>query len=104
MYHEAFATMRAILDAAATAAGQSVGPETIDELTYLVSTLSDGFALNWLVFTDRTAAELQIEHVLGVLDAWMATNLGAASVPARRVSTVPPAVTLRSLASWVSVD
>ncbi|MBV6761917.1 MULTISPECIES: TetR/AcrR family transcriptional regulator [Rhodococcus] len=104
VYNEALATMRAILDAAATAAGQSVGPETIDELTYLVSTLSDGFALNWLVFTDRTTAELQIELVLGILDAWMAANLGAASVPARRVSTVPPAVTLRSLASWVSVD
>ncbi|KAF0959303.1 TetR/AcrR family transcriptional regulator [Rhodococcus sp. T7] len=103
VYNEAFATMGRILDAAATAAGQSVDPKTIDELTYIMSVLSDGFALNWLV-TDRTAAESQIELTLGVLDAWMATNLGAASVPARRASTVSPEQTLRSLVSWVSVD
>ena len=55
VYNEAFATMRTILEAAATGAGQPVDPDTIDALTYIVSTLSDGFALNWLVFTDRTS-------------------------------------------------
>ncbi|QSE81385.1 TetR/AcrR family transcriptional regulator [Rhodococcus koreensis] len=103
VYNEAFATMRPILDAAATAAGQSVDPRTIDELTYIVSVLSDGFALNWLV-TDRTSAEPQIELTLGVLDAWMATNLGASSVPVGRASTVSSQPTLRSLVSWVSVE
>lgn len=35
---------------------------------------------------------------------WMATNLGDVSLPARRASTVSHAETLRSLASWVSVE
>ncbi|MDF3307327.1 TetR/AcrR family transcriptional regulator [Rhodococcus sp. T2V] len=104
VYNEAFATMRAILEAAATAAGQSVDPETIGELTYIVSTLSDGFALNWMVFTDRTTAESQIELVLGVLDAWMAANLGDVSGPAAPAAKASPEDALRSLVSWVSVE
>lgn len=84
VYKEAFGTIRPILEAGAAAAGQSVDANTIDELTYIMSTLSDGFALNWLVFTDRTAAEQQIELNLGVLDAWMAAHLGDASGPAAR--------------------
>lgn len=79
VYNEAFATMRPILAGAATSAGRSVDPKTMDDLIYIVSTLSDGFALNWLVFTDRAAAERQIELTLGVLDAWMSANLGDAS-------------------------
>ncbi|MEU2007181.1 TetR/AcrR family transcriptional regulator [Rhodococcus sp. NPDC019627] len=102
VYNEAFATMRVILEAAATSAGQSVDPDTVDALTYILSTLSDGFALNWLVFTDPTAAERQIELTLGVLDAWMAANLGDASRPV--VSKASPEETLRSLVSWVSVQ
>jgi AcrR family transcriptional regulator len=101
VYNEAFATMRAILE---TAAGRPVDAAIIDELTYMMSVLSDGFALNWLVFTNRTAAEPQIELTVGVLDAWMATNLGDVSRPARGASTVSPAETSRSLASWVSVQ
>ena len=104
VYNEAFATMRAILEAAATDAGQSVDPKTIDELTYIVSTLSDGFALNWLVFTDRAAAESQIELVLGVLDAWMAANLGDAPRLVAPAAKASPEDALRSLVSWVSVD
>jgi AcrR family transcriptional regulator len=104
VYNEAFATMRRILEAAATGAGQSVDPKTIDELTYIVSTLSDGFALNWLVFTDRTVAESQIELVLGVLDAWMAANLGDVPRPATPAAKTSPEEALRSLVSWVSVD
>ncbi len=90
--------------AAATDAGQSVDPKTIAELAYIVSTLSDGFALNWLVFTDRTAAELQIELVLGVLDAWMAANVGDVPRPAAPAAKASPEDALRSLVSWVSVE
>jgi AcrR family transcriptional regulator len=85
VYNDAFGTMREVLEAAGPAAGQSIDQTTINELTYIVSTLSDGFALSWLVFADRTAAERQIELTLSVLDAWMAANLGAAS--ARRSRT-----------------
>ncbi len=76
VYNEGFGTMRSILESAAETSGQTVNEATIDELTYIVSTLSDGFALNWLVFADRAAAERQIELTLNVLDAWMATSLG----------------------------
>ena len=95
--------MRAILETAATGARKPVDPKTLDELPYIVSTLSDGFALNWLVFTDRTTAEQQTELVLSVLDTWMAANLGDAAEPATRVSTPPPEETLQTLVSWVSV-
>ncbi|MFI5500729.1 TetR/AcrR family transcriptional regulator [Nocardia asteroides] len=100
VYTEAYSTMRAILVANAAATGTSIDPDTIDQLTYIVSALSDGFALNWLVFTGRDAAAPQIELSLGVLDTWMDAHLGdrAAGVAAA------PEPTLRSLVSWVSVD
>jgi len=104
VYNEAFATVRAILETAATAGGRPVDPRTLDELTYIVSTLSDGFALNWLVFTDPTAAERQIELTVGVLDAWMAATLGDAAEPAAKLTKASPEETLRSLVSWVSVE
>ncbi|QSE86286.1 TetR/AcrR family transcriptional regulator [Rhodococcus koreensis] len=105
VYNEASATLRAILESAATAADQLVDPHTIDALTYIVSTLSDGFALNWLVFTDPPAAERQIELILGVLDAWMAAHLGDAPAPAAPApKTASPEEAMRSLVSWVSVE
>ncbi|MEN0138039.1 MAG: TetR family transcriptional regulator [Rhodococcus sp. (in: high G+C Gram-positive bacteria)] len=103
-YNEAFATMRAILETAAATAGRPVDSAILDELTYIVSVLSDGFALNWLVFTNRTAAEPQIELTLGVLDAWMATHLGDAAGSVAPTSEDAPEPTLRSLVSWVSVE
>jgi AcrR family transcriptional regulator len=103
VYNEAFATLRAILEAAAPATDRPVDPDTMDALTYIVSTLSDGFALNWLVFTNRTAAERQIELVLGVLDAWMAAHLGDAPAPAAPKAASPEEA-MRSLVSWVSVE
>ncbi|MGS2809230.1 TetR/AcrR family transcriptional regulator [Nocardia sp. FDAARGOS_372] len=103
VYNEAFATMRTILETVATEAGQTVEPDTLDALTYIVSALSDGFALNWLVFTDRTATASQIELTLGVLDAWIAANLGGAAAPAVTVPQVSTEQTLRSLVSWVNV-
>ena len=104
VYNEASATIRTKLESVATASGRPVDPDTIDALTYIVSTLSDGFALNWLVFTKRTAAEPQIELTVGVLDAWMATHLGDSSGSVAQPSTDSPEPTLRSLVSWVSVD
>jgi AcrR family transcriptional regulator len=111
LYDESFATMRPILEAAATAAGQSFDPKALDELPYVVSVLSDGFALNWLVFTDRTAAQQQMELVVGVLDAWMAANLGdtfesadPASKAGARSAKASPEESMRSLVSWVNVN
>ncbi|MBC2640812.1 MULTISPECIES: TetR/AcrR family transcriptional regulator [unclassified Rhodococcus (in: high G+C Gram-positive bacteria)] len=104
VYNEAFATIRAILAAATTAAGRPVDATIISELTHIVSVLADGFALNWLVFTNRTAAEPQIEITVGVLDTWMAARLGDSAGSAAQPSKDSPAPTLRSLVSWVSVD
>ncbi|MFE6925356.1 TetR/AcrR family transcriptional regulator [Nocardia sp. NPDC057663] len=104
VYNEAFSTMRTILEGTTTAAGRPVGPDTIDQLIYVVSALSDGFALNWLVFTDAAAARAQMELTVGVLDAWMAANLGDAAAPAVRPAEIAPEPDMRSLVSWVRVD
>ncbi|MEU3010476.1 TetR/AcrR family transcriptional regulator [Nocardia asteroides] len=102
VYNEAYGTMRTILAANATATGAAITPELLDQLTYILSALSDGFALNWLVFTDHKAAEPQIELSVGVLDAWLAANLGAGA--STGTAQAAPEPTLRSLVSWVSVD
>ncbi|WP_067707173.1 TetR/AcrR family transcriptional regulator [Nocardia yamanashiensis] len=101
VYSEAFTTMRTIVDAAATASGETIAPDTVEALIYMVTTLSDGFALNWLVFTDDAAARRQIELTLGALDAWMAVNLepGADTPGPRPVPEAAP----RPLMSWVNV-
>ncbi|PKV82069.1 TetR/AcrR family transcriptional regulator [Nocardia fluminea] len=104
VYNAAFATMRTILEGTTTAAGRPVDLETIDQLIFVVSALSDGFALNWLVFTDAAAARAQVELTVGVLDAWMAVNLGEAGAPAGRPVDVAPERDMRSLVSWVRVD
>ncbi|MEV0078336.1 TetR/AcrR family transcriptional regulator [Nocardia neocaledoniensis] len=104
VYSEAHGTMRTILTGTTTAAGKPVDPDTIDQLIYVVSALSDGFALNWLVFTDVEAARTQLELTLGVLDAWMAANLGGPVVPTARPVADPPETDMRSLVSWVRMD
>ncbi|MGV9823504.1 TetR/AcrR family transcriptional regulator [Nocardia xishanensis] len=105
VYNAAFETMRTILETTTTAAGRPADPDTIDRLIYLVSALSDGFALNWLVFTDTAASASQIELTLGVLDTWMSANLGdAAAAPAVQTADIAPAQDMRSLVSWVRTD
>ncbi|MEU4813000.1 TetR/AcrR family transcriptional regulator [Nocardia fluminea] len=104
VYNAAFATMRTILEGTTTAAGRPVAPETIDQLIFVVSALSDGFALNWLVFTDTAAARAQVELTVDVLDAWMAVNLGETGAPAARPVDVAPEPDMRSLVSWVRMD
>ena len=104
VYNEVFATLRTILQTAATAQGRPADPDTIDALTYIVSTLSDGFALNWLAFTDRTATESQIQLTLSVLDAWTAAHLGNTTEPATPAAQISPTTTACSLMSWVGTE
>ncbi|NMO00651.1 TetR/AcrR family transcriptional regulator [Gordonia sp. TBRC 11910] len=110
VYDEAITTMRDIVGAAAESAGQDLEPEIVDELVTLVTTMSDGFALNYLVFPDRDAALHQIDLLVGVLDMWMDARLAAAPADSRSASVVvsmfdgvtPPESRLRSsLVSWV---
>jgi hypothetical protein len=50
-----------------------------------VGTLSDGFAINFLTYGDRAAAEAQMEVTASVLESWLSARLAsAASKPARR--------------------
>ncbi|MDO3638622.1 TetR/AcrR family transcriptional regulator [Mycolicibacterium arseniciresistens] len=104
VYTEAFVTMRSIFESAAARSGQPIDPDIVEALTYMVSTLSDGFALNWLVFTDRAAARRQMELAVSALDAWMAAHLGSESSTRTPAASNPSSAgDLRSLVSWVSV-
>ncbi|MGW5437109.1 TetR/AcrR family transcriptional regulator [Nocardia asteroides] len=104
VYNAAYATMRTIIEGTTTAAGRPIAPDTIDQLIYVVSALSDGFALNWLVFTDEAAARAQVEITIGVLDAWMAANLGEVAAPEVPPADIAPEPDMRSLVSWVRMD
>ncbi|MBF6428547.1 TetR/AcrR family transcriptional regulator [Nocardia cyriacigeorgica] len=104
VYTEAYATMRTILEGTTTASGRPLDPGMIDQLIYVVSALSDGFALNWLVFSDADAARAQVELTLGVLDAWMAANLGNTAAQATAPADTTPEPTMRSLVSWVRTN
>ncbi|MFI9123518.1 TetR/AcrR family transcriptional regulator [Streptomyces bikiniensis] len=73
VYNEAFNVVRSIL--ARAAAGQDVPPETIDEIGYVIGTLSDGFVVNWLTYGNRSRAVQQAQTVVDVFDAWLAVKL-----------------------------
>ncbi|TCJ31097.1 TetR/AcrR family transcriptional regulator [Nocardioides jejuensis] len=73
VFDEAVASVRrALTDASAS---NPVQPETIDEIAYVIGTLSDGFGVNWLTYGDRAAAEAQIDVTTTVFDTWLATRL-----------------------------
>lgn len=110
VYDEAIGTVRSILVADAAAAGQSIGEETLDRLAYVVTVISDGFAINWMVYR-AAGLEPEIDLTIGLLDAWLAVNL-----PGGRDSAVLPAGTagpqpgeagspakVADLVSWVDV-
>ncbi|WP_225804819.1 TetR/AcrR family transcriptional regulator [Streptomyces sp. NK15101] len=78
VYDEAFEAARTVLQS--TASSRPLEAETIDEIAYVLATLADGFALNWLTYGDRSAAVKQMEVTAAVLDSWLAVRL--ASVPA----------------------
>ncbi|PWN02950.1 TetR/AcrR family transcriptional regulator [Nocardioides silvaticus] len=83
VYDHAFETLRKALTEAA--ADDPVTPEVIDEIAYVLATLADGFAVNWLTFNDVAVARGQMEVNCSVLDAWLSSRLAtAAAKPARR--------------------
>ncbi|WP_433760258.1 TetR/AcrR family transcriptional regulator [Nocardia sp. CA-135398] len=102
VYNQAFAVLRSILGKANS--DQALDAETIDEISYIVAALSDGFALNWLTFGDREAAARQVDTSIAVLDAWLATKLASpASAEQRAPEPVQPKTGMSSLISWVNV-
>ncbi|MFE3960728.1 TetR/AcrR family transcriptional regulator [Nocardia sp. NPDC059091] len=99
VYNEAFAVMRRILGAANS--DISVDAETIDEIAYAITSLSDGFALAWLTFGDRAESAAQAKITVGIFDAWLATKLGPTEQEGT-TETVAEPPTVRSLMSWMS--
>ncbi len=73
VYDEAIETSRALLREAG--AGQGVPKRTIDEAAYVIATLSDGFAVNFLTYGDAAAAKKQMKVSESVLDSWLAAKL-----------------------------
>ena len=78
VYDQAMEAMRTALRNAAS--DHPLEPETIDEIAYVIATLADGFALNWLTYRDRSAATEQMRISVSVLESWLTTRLE--SVPA----------------------
>lgn len=70
VFDEAVASTRTVLQEAARE--DPVDPDTLDEMVYVLGTLADGFAVNWLTYGDRARAEAQIELTLSVFDTWLA--------------------------------
>ncbi|MGW5645361.1 TetR/AcrR family transcriptional regulator [Saccharopolyspora sp. NPDC003752] len=73
VYDKAMETVRTALRNAA--ADHPVEPETIDQITYVIACLADGFGLNWLTYGDRSAAAEQMRISASVLESWLATRL-----------------------------
>lgn len=70
------------------AAEEGIAIEVVEDIPYVVGALSDGFAINYLTYGDRAAAERQMDVAVAVLDSWLATRLAApAAKPSRRKRT-----------------
>ncbi|MGV9888159.1 TetR/AcrR family transcriptional regulator [Streptomyces sp. NPDC003395] len=78
VYDEALEAVRAALRNATEE--HPVESETIDQITYVIATLADGFALNWLTYGDPSAATEQMETATSVLESWLAVRLGTVAV------------------------
>lgn len=78
VYDQALESLRAALRGAS--AEHPVEPETIDQIAYVIATLADGFAMNWLTYGDRSAATEQMGITESVLQSWLAAKLEPASV------------------------
>lgn len=72
VYDKAMETVRSALR---DAADHPLEPETIDAIAYVIASLADGFALNWLTYGDRAVAAEQMQLSTSVLESWLATRL-----------------------------
>ncbi|MEV6218169.1 TetR/AcrR family transcriptional regulator [Nocardia sp. NPDC051833] len=101
LYSATFTTMRSIFE---PFTADSVTPDTVDRLIFVVFALSDGFGLNALTSTDPAAARAQLESTVGMLDAWMEVHLGEPEAPTASSADSEPESPMRSLVSWVRRD
>lgn len=65
---------------------EGVAAEVVEDIPYVIGALSDGFAINFLTYGDRAAAEAQMDLTATVLDSWLSARLaaGTSKAPARR--------------------
>lgn len=82
VYDQAFDAVRDVLRESGSQ--QPLDPAVIDEITYVIATLADGFAMNWYTYGDRAATEQQVEINCSVLRSWLAVRLAAEPAPAPR--------------------
>lgn len=75
IYDEALEVLRGLLRDAD--AEHVLTSDDVDEFAYVIATLADGFALNWLTYGDPSAAQEQMAVVASVLDAWVSARLAA---------------------------
>lgn len=73
VYERAFETMRGILRKAAP--GDQLSSEAIEDIVNVITSLADGFALNWLTRGDDSLADDKINLVTAVLDSWLADRI-----------------------------
>ena len=71
------------LDALQTALREASGDQPVDEalidqISFIIATLADGFAINWSTYADGTAAAAQMDLAESVLESWLMVRLGAA--------------------------
>ncbi|MFD6070385.1 TetR/AcrR family transcriptional regulator [Amycolatopsis lurida] len=83
VYDKALETARARLRDVGS--DHPIAPEIVEEISFVIATLADGFAVNWLTYGDRSAAKGQMELATSVLDSWLAARLGSTPVaPSQR--------------------
>ena len=73
LFDQAMASVRSALRRSDS--GHSIDDETIDEIAFVIASLADGFAVNWLTYRDGTAAEKQMKVAAGVLESWISANI-----------------------------
>lgn len=68
------------------ASEEGVDAAVVDDIPYVIGALSDGFAINFLTYGDRAAAQAQMEVTSAVLESWLKDRLtaGATKAPDRR--------------------
>lgn len=74
VFDDAVASLRSAL------AEMTDDPDLLDEVVYVIGTLADGFAVNWLTYGDRPRAEAQLELTMSVFDTWLAGRRVTAGV------------------------
>lgn len=66
------------------AAVEGVSDAVVEDIPYVIGTLSDGFAINFLTYGDREAAEAQMDITADVLESWLSARLASAAATRSR--------------------